>query len=67
MAEDPPAAGRVEPSAAAIGILGAMSANAASKVVVAQMSGGSRFAIPVGIGVAVSLAVAWIAFALQSI
>ena len=61
------AAGRVEPPAAAIGILGAMSANAASKVVVAQMSGGTRFAIPVGIGVAASLALAWIAFAVQSV
>lgn len=57
-------AGRVEASAGAIAVLGALSVNAVSKVVVAQTSGGSRFAVPVAIGVATSLALAWLAFLL---
>ncbi len=61
------ASGRVEPSPASVAILGAISTNALSKIVVAQMSGGSRFSAPVALGVGASLALAWIAFVLETL
>ena len=53
------AAGRLMPSAAALGVMGALTANAVSKAVVAQSGGGWSYAVPVAGGVAVSLSMAW--------
>lgn len=54
------AAGRLLPSAAAMGVMGALTANAVSKVVVAQSGGGWSYAFPVAGGVAFSLGLAWV-------
>ncbi len=59
------AAGRVAPSAAALPILLALTSNTVSKLAFAYAAGGRRFAVPVGVGLTVVIALAWGGLALR--
>lgn len=53
------ASGKLTFSAAAVGVLAALSANTLSKIVFAYFGGGVRFTLPVGAGLLLVLGLAW--------
>jgi uncharacterized membrane protein (DUF4010 family) len=54
------AAGQLAAAGAPLAVLAALSANTASKVAFAFVAGGVRFAAPVGVGLVLALALAWL-------
>lgn len=58
-------AGKLDDHASIWPVLGALTANTVSKIVAAALTGGARFALPVGIGLALSTGASWVVACLQ--
>ena len=60
------AAGRLEPGDALLPILASLTTNTGTKAALAFVTGGRRYALKIWAGLALMLAVAWVAFAVQT-